>query len=384
MGDDLEFVGVLSSGYPEKRNILSASSFGVENKLVDDRMAVLHKIWHRITGKGYNGFLHSWAWAASSEVDLVHSFNAVVFGGAPWVVTFETTLPRVGTLPVLLVRLAWRKLANSKCRAILALSECAAERLRTDLKTNRPGVPEGILEAIRQKLCVLHPPQPVLVPIEEKLEGMDWDGPLRLALVGHDFYRKGGLEVLLAMDSLIAEGKDVVLEIAGKMIAGDYASRAGESEIREAEAIMAKHSDRMILRGSIPSEQVHGLLRESHVICLPTWGETYGYSVLEGQASGCAAITTDLRALPEINDSNCGWVIPVPKLANGDGDLDSAEKRLVFRRVLVEGLKESLRSAHDDRVGLRKKADASLQRIREFHDPETHAARLKTIYQREN
>jgi glycosyltransferase involved in cell wall biosynthesis len=375
-------IGILGFGYPERRNMLDAGAFGIEYVLIRDWLTIVRKVWHSLSGQGYSGILHSFAWVTWRDGAAVHSFNSLVYGGMPWVVTFETTLPRVGSLPGWVVWHSWKKIARSECRALLALSDCTAKRLLDDLQVNRPRVSDATLSAIRGKLSVLHPPQPLLIDgLTEKLGCMEWDGPLRIVVVGHDFYRKGGLEVLLALEALIGGGKDIRLSIAGKMIAGDYASRAGAPEVQMAEAIISRHPDRIQRLGSIPSSEVHGLLRTSHVLCLATWGDTYGYSVLEAQAAGCATITTDLRALPEINNGDCGWLIKVPKLANGDGDLDSVGKRERFRAILVEGIKAALREAHDDRDGLQRKAAVGLERIRKFHDPAKHAARLAEIYQ---
>ncbi|MDB4467357.1 glycosyltransferase family 4 protein [Akkermansiaceae bacterium] len=239
-----------------------------------------------------------------------------------------------------------------------------------------------MIEAITAKLEVLHPPQELL--IEQINPERYLSGPLRLALVGHDFYRKGGLEVLIAMDRLVDEGSDVELTIAGKMAAGDYASKAGEREVARAEALMEKMGQRVRRLGSVPGDQVLALLKASHILCLPTWGDTYGYSVLEGQAAGCPAITTNIRALPEVNNNACGWVVKVPKREGGDGDLDTGEKREAFREILVNGIVASLRDACSDRELLVRKAQASLARISEEHDLEKHAARLMEIYQRES
>lgn len=375
-------VGIVRDGYPETRNILGGALAGVRHTRLDDRLSILHKLWHRLSGKSYSGLLHSVAWPGAGECTLVHTFNAVVLGHRPWVVTYETSLPRQGGLPDRVVAWAWRELARPRCRAMLSLSECSAVRLRAELLENRAGVDPAVAEAIDRKLSVLHPPQPVWADLPAKLALMDWNGPLRLAMVGHDFYRKGGLEVLLALDHLAATGRDIRLSIAGKMNAGDYASRAGEAEIRQAEEIMGRHPERVERLGSVAPERVREVLRGCHLLCLPTWGDTYGYSVLEGQASGCAAVTTNLRALPEINHDGCGWVIEVPRLVHGDGDLDSAAKRARFRTLLVEGLVRVLREAHDDRNQLRHKAEASLARIRTQHDPAAHAARLLEIYEK--
>lgn len=376
-------VSRVNNGYNERRNIAYACDFGIEGQILDDRIEFVKKAWHRLSGVGYSKLLHSFSMPKVSDAVLIHTFNAIVSNGCPWVVTFESTLPRSENVPKILIKYAWKQLAKEECQGIIALSECAAHRLREDLKVNRPRVSELVREAIRCKLSVLHPPQSLLIDsLTKKCEWLDWDGPLRLAIVGHDFYRKGGLELLIAIDQLLAEGKNLQLSIAGKMTAGDYASRAGDAEVRQAEEIIDRHCNHIHRLGSVPGERVHELLRESHILCLPTWGDTYGYSVLEGQASGCAAVTTNLRALPEINNADCGWMIEVPKMANGDGDLGSPEKRKQFRTILIEGLKQAMREAHDDRELLRRKANASLDRIREYHDPAMHAKHLKQIYQR--
>jgi glycosyltransferase involved in cell wall biosynthesis len=277
--------------------MLDAAAFGLDYVVIRDRLWIAHKVWHRLSGRGYSGVLHSFAWVAKSGSSVVHSFNALVYGADAWIVTFETTLPREGSLPTFVVRHCWKKIARPECGAVVALSDCTAQRLLDDLQANRPRVSGAVIAAIRGKLSVLHPPQQLLIAgLAEKLRSMVWEGPLRIAVVGHDFYRKGGLEVLLALDALIREGKDIVLNIAGKMVAGDYASRAGSTEVETAQAIITRHPDRIQRLGSIPSSEVHGLLRTSHVLCLATWGDTYGYSVLEAQAAGCATITTDLRA----------------------------------------------------------------------------------------
>lgn len=376
-------VSVLHDGYNERRNILSCDS-GLDRYVgVADRIQVLRKAWHRLTGQSYVKVLHAFALPAANHGGIVHTFNGIVIGGGHrWVVSYETSLPREDRIPKALIRFAWARLASSSCVGIVALSECARERFEADLDYNRPNASQSVRDSIRRKLVVLHPPQPVLLDLAEKQGSAPPDAPLELVLVGHDFFRKGGLETLLAVDQLIGEGRDIRFCIGGAMRSGDYASRAGDAEVARANQILGKHKNRILHLGPLPPSDVVALVRKSHLLCLPTWGETYGYSVLEGQASGCPAITTNLRALPEINDDSCGWVIPVPKLANGDGDIGSPEKRDEFRRILVAGLVRAIREADDDRKLLIMKAQASLERIKEFHDPARHGERLKEIYGR--
>ncbi len=49
-------------------------------------------------------------------------------------------------------------------------------------------------------------------------------------------------------------------------------------------------------------------MRTADIGMLPSYADTYGFSVLEAQA-GNAVITTDIRALPEVNNPAVGWLI---------------------------------------------------------------------------
>lgn len=53
-------------------------------------------------------------------------------------------------------------------------------------------------------------------------------------------------------------------------------------------------------------------MKKSDVGLLPTWADTYGYSVLEFQACGCPVISSNTRGLPEINNNEAGWIINMP------------------------------------------------------------------------
>ena len=122
-------------------------------------------------------------------------------------------------------------------------------------------------------------------------------------------------------------------------------------------------------------------MKDSHVGLLPTWHDTYGYSVLEFQASGCPVISTDIRALPEINNDTCGWVIPIgEKFDARISPLKSKQQREAFSKDLSNGLvklfDEILRSP---RIMLQEKASESLTRIRAEHDPEKHKLALTKI-----
>ncbi|MGB3298917.1 MAG: glycosyltransferase family 4 protein [Phormidesmis sp.] len=381
MAGSKEFcVGIVRCSYNEEKNFVYADDDLVRFRSERAAVDFIRQVWHRVSGVAYSRFLHSFAFPVNARAKILHCFNAIVLSRHPWVVTFESTLPRYPNLPKWLLRLAWSRLASDKCRAIIAFSECSKHIFLTDLDKNNARISRGSVQAIRSKLQTLHPPQHQLVNEHQKFNIVDFDGTLNLALVGHDFFRKGGLELLVAVDELLQEHADIQLTIVSKMNAGDYASRAGDSKINLANDIIAKYPHKILVEESLTPEAVLELLKQSHILCLPTWGETFGYSVLEGQAAGCAAITTNLRALPEINNSECGWVIDVPKLASGDGDIDTLQKREIFREKVTRGVKAALLEALNDRQMLRNKSQMSLARIRAHHDPQSHKATLVKIY----
>ncbi|MFW2788163.1 glycosyltransferase, partial [Acinetobacter baumannii] len=70
-----------------------------------------------------------------------------------------------------------------------------------------------------------------------------------------------------------------------------------------------------------------------HIGLLPTWADTFGYSVLEFQACGCPVISTDVRALSEINNNDIGWLINVDKNKYGEIVVDSYSKKDLCRRT---------------------------------------------------
>lgn len=122
------------------------------------------------------------------------------------------------------------------------------------------------------------------------------------------------------------------------------------------------------------------LLKNADVGLLPTWADTYGLSVLEAQAAGCPVITTDVRALPEINNNRVGWLIRVPKDALGEAVYTTAEDREVLSQVIEAGLENIIRSIAADPSMIAVKGQAALERIRAEHDPQAYADKLRQIY----
>jgi len=324
-----------------------------------------------------------------NRVDLLHFFNGVSYGRTPWVSSFETILPRFSHLvtrhhgqeiahvsPDALTRRGLEALAGRSCLAILPLSQSAA-LMQTDLLKD---LPAEYAQPILDKMRVLHPPQEILVP-EVKAREYSPDNPIRFILVGAAFFRKGGREVLEVFERLVRQEKlPVRLIIVSSLRIEPYAAKETEEDVAWAKAKIADNADWIEYYSALPNEDTLALMRTADVGMLPSYADTYGFSVLEAQASGLPVITTDIRALPEVNNPTVGWLIKVPKNALGEALYATVEEREVLSHSIRAGLEQSVRHIAADPGQIAVKGAAALDRIRKEHDPAAYADALRQIY----
>ena len=368
MNDRLKIVGYSHSGYNQMRNIYGNNLEGfIFKQQKKDFFKVLDHLHFKLK-KRTNSTYHN-IHVGLSDRDLFHYFNGVNIGTKPWISTFETSLPRVSSL----ASIAIRQLANSSCKQLISLSKCSYniqfERLQES--------PASLRDLIMNKTLVLHPPQKTIInTIEEK----QYDTILTFTIIGADFFRKGGLEILEAFDYFLDKKQELKLNIVSTMQYGDYASQATIQDLNRASGIIKKYPDYIQHYKSLPNQKVLDLLKNSHVALLPTYADTYGYSVLEAQACGCAVVSTDIRALPEINSNEVGYVIEVPKNEMGNGLLNTKEARGLFSSKIKENLIEIILKMISNPNELRQKGNLSLSRIKKYHDPTLFREELQKIY----
>ncbi len=325
-----------------------------------------------------------------NKVDLLHFSNGVSYGKTPWVSHFETILPRFSAVLNQAKETHWQKLEpdrliikgldalrGSACKQIIAWSENAANFQRKFLSE----VSSEYSEPILAKLSVLHPAQEVLV---ERVTPREYDQqhPIRFVLVGAGFFRKGGREIFRTFQKLAGdEGLPVSLVVVSSLRLEPYAAHETEADINWARQIIAGKPQWLEYYVELPNPDVLELLKNADVGLLPTWADTYGLSVLEAQASGCPVITTDVRALPEINNNRVGWLIKVPKDELGEALYATDEERQKLSQTIETGLENVIRSIATEPGLIALKGQAALERIRTEHDPQAYAERLRQIYQ---
>ncbi|MEH6604208.1 MAG: glycosyltransferase family 4 protein [Pseudomonadales bacterium] len=312
-----------------------------------------------------------------SRASILHFFNGVCLSRQKWVVTYEATVPRLGFRKTFdwLIRLAVNKLVAPNCIKLIAMSRFAYKIQKRYLEINYPEHTDSIMS----KTVILHPPQKLLVAdLSEKPPVSDG---IVFTFIGNEFFRKGGREIIEVFQKLDMEGYNFTLNIISSFVPDAYASDTSISDQREYLAVLARLPKSTKIYSNLENHVVVSLLRKTHVALLPTYADTYGYSVLEAQACGCPVISTDIEALPEINNGGCGWIISLPKDDIGYAILGSQSKIAAVSEAIMSGLYQTVTDIYSSPEVITRKAEASLCRIASMHDPGEHGRKLEKIYQ---
>lgn len=368
-------VGVPQSDYNVKRNILGSLPSWARRCRPVDRSRLQSALRWRITGRQRHVEQFRFSEPYLPRVDMLHFFNTVADVATPWWCTFETSLPRWGDVSEGQRRHGFRLMLRDSCQGLLALSDAARAIASSEWSRMTRAADVDVLLS---KTEVVLPPQPVICTVDEK----PVPDAATFVFVGRDFFRKGGLEFLAALYRLHGRGiREWKALIVGRLDSyGDYASETGPDDMAEAQRLLGRLATHVTHQSSADNRTVVNLLRSATFFVFPTLAETFGYSVLEAQACGAVVISTNVRALPEINDSTSGFVLELPlderREAHGAGRMRAVKESLVAQ--LETAIERAISMSTDTR---RRLADAATRRLIANHDPGVHAARMAHRYQ---
>lgn len=386
-------IGITSIAYPNLRNINLKTrnryvriNFLNSNSYLQIILKWVGKVLNMnmstyLKTEGYNGFFF--------EVffyDLAHFFNTISYSKQPWITTFETTVPffrkeieeylysdmNISAIQnKKILEKGLQVCASDSCKALIALSKCSLN-IELDLISNFPDY-EG---KIKDKLIQLYPPQDLFVnSFEEKK--IKVDKKLKFMIVGGEFYRKAGLEILRCFEKL-SSNYDIELIIVSKLF-NDISQAITTDDEFEANELIKKYNGKWLTHfPELENNKVIELMKKVHIGLLPTYSETFGYSVLEFQACGCPVITTDVRALSEINNDNVGWIIPVGEKTLS-GEIRNINK-FIDEKVIEKSLEKILIDIMHDRNSIITKSNLSIQRIRDSHSPIQYKDTISKLY----
>lgn len=362
--------GYLNTNYAEKRLVI--------DKINDASYVAIPKETTEIIQAGkYEENLEAYKQAVEAcyspkeympEVSLIHTFNMVCDTDKPWCASFETALPRIWPRTEeekdYYLRLIGY-MRQSNCKALYALCENAYDIQRRHLESY---VSEEEVKVLMEKTQVLHPPQKVLITEKEFQEKHNTQ-KFYFIFIGRAFFVKGGREIIRAL-SKFEDQYDFTLTLVSSLIYNDYFTKTSKEEMFRWKKII--QSKRWIdYYDNLPNDVVLEKCKEATIGLLPSVADTYGYSVLEMQASGCPVITTNIRAFPEINNEECGWICQMAVNQIGC----CAEKN--WSEVLEQELERCFLDIFEHPDTVKKKGRSALERIRKMHDPDEYQRELR-------
>jgi len=388
-------VGYSSDAYLSRRNIINivdhydyVKVYNIYTLLY--KLALMNKKILNCSMRDISDINYSYNDLNLNKVDLLHFFNTISFGKTPWITTFESIVPRFKTalschhgencdyssvINNRKILKALEALSGNSCKKLIAISECSLN-MQKDFLLHFP----EYQSEIESKLICLHPPQKTSVENFEN-KHLPMNKQIHFMFVGNDFFRKGGMEILETFIELRKSNHyDLKLTIVSSLTADNYATITSKTEVNDTKEIIGHNSKWINYYSYIPNSQVMEIMKSVHIGLLPTYADTYGFSVLEFQASGCPVISTNVRALPEINNNDSGWIIEIPRNRFGEAIYTNIEDRNEIGRLIKEKLKEVICEIMENRDLISIKADRAIKHIKDNHSPEKYSRKIGEIY----
>lgn len=148
----------------------------------------------------------------------------------------------------------------------------------------------------------------------------------RVLFIGRDFHRKGGPELLAAIQRLRAEG------------AGTFTLTVVGPATWPMRGAVPPWVD---FRGEVPAEKVRLIWAEHDIFAMPTWFEPYGLVFLEARAAAVPSLGRAAFCMPELVPPTAGRLIPE------DGGVEAVAQQL-FAISQDPELFESVAAEADD------------------------------------
>ena len=330
----------------------------------------------------------------SSRFFILHFFNTINFSSKiPWVVTIETCLPFNRLLLECIqsenpdfsgisndqnTRKSIELINDKSCKGLIAMSECSYN-IQMEMLAHFPEYAENI----KKKTIILQAPQNLLVnKIEGKGISYNEDELIRFIFIGRDFFRKGGNQILNVFERFKGKYKFEVILVT-EVIQKEHFAFFTKADSENTLKYISENKDWIKYFPSLSNNHVLDLIKQAHVALLPTWMDTYGYSVLECQSGGCPVVTTNLRALTEINNDELGWVIPVPTNRLKHPVYSTLEDFNSFKTIVENGLEIVLEDIFNNKHEIKEKGIKCIENISLNHNPVHYANTLNKIYNSE-
>ncbi|MBD5530584.1 MAG: glycosyltransferase family 4 protein [Lachnospiraceae bacterium] len=309
------------------------------------------------------------------KCSVIHDFNGVCKTSLPWFASYETMLPRILNMNLNRIdgkywlRQNARLMAKENCKGLFPISKSAYEIEKAYIKHNAA----EYYEAILKKTQVIHPPQKELVSEEDvMLKNRKIQDEIQFVFVGTGFFFKGGKEMVEALAKLRKEQNIHLTIVSNFLEVPQQEPQYTKEDYRQCRRLIHENRDWITVYNKLTNRQVLRICRQCHVGLLPSYGDTYGYVCLEFQACGMPVVTSDIRAFPEINNDDCGYMFHI------DGHMSGKEKQENNRNELTKLFENILEHPFE----IERKGINSLERIRKYHSPKAYGEFMYQQYKK--
>jgi glycosyltransferase involved in cell wall biosynthesis len=276
--------------------------------------------------------------------DLIHAFNRIPLSRTPFIIGFESHLPRAfGLESSTYFRRLTDMLSGERCRAIVAISE-HARKIFQDTHGGRPGARDML-----DKLCVQYPN----VDVPDAKDVFEDAVPERVTVtfIGSHFARKGGCVAVELARNATAANFPLNVEIVSSLQVGGsiWTDPTSTSFFDKYFALLNQPNVRH--HASLDNRAVIDLLRRSHFCLLATFGDTFGFTAIEALANATPVIATDQGALSEfIAHRQNGVLLDLPINAHGEWVHSSSPDRATegFEKMFADEVSRLARQALDE------------------------------------
>jgi len=245
--------------------------------------------------------------------NLIHAFNRIPLNDSPFVIGFESHLPRLFSADAARYeRHLYRRLLSRDCRKIVAISKFAKDNYLRALAEVRLSTEERAV--LEDKIDVRYPS---IVSVDLPPPATDAPDPWVITFVGNHFGRKGGCVAVRIAKIALDTGLPIKVKIVSSLQSGGpiWTDPSDEKFFQPYYDLLALPNVEHL--SGLKNADVLRLLGESHFSILTTFADTFGFSVIESMARGTPPICTGQSALPEfVVDGENGIVIP-PALTPG-------------------------------------------------------------------
>lgn len=252
--------------------------------------------------------------------DLLHAFNRVPVTAKPYIIGFESHLPRVFGIEdrPSYHHFLYNRLLSSKCRKIVAISDYALKNFERDLAASDLSPAQKAV--LRAKAEVRYPNMvmPEVADIDEQFQPRADN--YQISFIGNHFARKGGCAMARMAELSLRKKLPFTFTIVSSLQYGGHIwSDPTNPEFYEP---YLKLLDLPNVRHipTLDNAGVVKLLGESYASTLLTFSDTFGYSAIESLAQGTPVLASAQGALPEFITDGVNGIMLDPAVTDGDPD----------------------------------------------------------------